>query len=183
MRKYPEFVGNIRIYNIQTKKTEKTFDFGFATAKCMKWNRNKVFISILNIFENFEKENILAIGLDDGCLVICDVKGKIKKSNFEKKDAILILDWDHHSPDYLLLGHKNGEILLVDSDKMVLLQAFEKMATGLIFSKKTNILKKFQLGISALAWIKGIPGGFLTTTEKLSTLKIWSVSGRFVFLI
>ena len=133
-------------------------------------------------FEFFEKENILAIGLDDGCLAIFDLKSKLKKSNFDKKDPILFLDWDHHSPDYLLLGHKNGEILLVDSDKMVLLQAFEKMATGIIFIicfPNNNI--KFLIGISALAWIKGIPGGFLTTTEKLSTLKIWSVSGRFFF--
>lgn len=75
----------------------------------------------------------MAIGLDDGCLAIFDLKSKTKKSNFDKKDPILFLDWDHHSPDYLLLGHKNGEILLVDSDKMVLLQAFEKMATGIIF--------------------------------------------------
>ena len=123
----------------------------------------------------------MAIGLDDGYLAICDVKNKIKKSNFDKKDPILFLDWDHHSPNYLLLGHKNGEILLVDTDKMVLLQAFEKMATGILsFYRKTNI--KFSIGISALAWIKGIPGGFLTTTEKLSTLKIWSVSGRYFFL-
>jgi len=59
------------------------------------------------------------------------VKGKNRKSNFDRKDAINCLDWDPHSPNYLLLGHKNGEILLIDSEKMVQLQSFEKLNSGL----------------------------------------------------
>jgi len=79
------------------------------------------------------KENILAIGCDDGTLIICEIKGRNKRNNFEKKNAIICLDWDNHSPDYILIGHKNGEIFLIDSEKMTLLQTFEKITTGFFF--------------------------------------------------
>ena len=72
----------------------------------------------------------MACGCNDGTLLICDIKGKNQKNNFERKDPILCLDWDNHSHNYLLLGHKNGEILLVDTEKMILLQYFEKNNSG-----------------------------------------------------
>lgn len=83
----------------------------------------------------------MAIGCNDGVLMICNIKGKNQKSNFERKDAILFLDWDNHSPNYLLIGHKNGEIMLVDSEKMSLLQSFEKMNSGIF--KKNQLFLKF----------------------------------------
>lgn len=70
------------------------------------------------------------MGCDDGRIEICDLKGKVQKSNFDRKTAIVCMDWDNHSPIYLLVGHKTGEILLIDTEKMVILQAFEKMASG-----------------------------------------------------
>ena len=54
----------------------------------------------------------------------------MKKSRSDKKGAIICLDWDNHSPNYLLIGHLSGEIFLIDTEKMIIMQEFEKINTG-----------------------------------------------------
>lgn len=75
----------------------------------------------------------MAIGCNDGSLLIFDAKSKMKKSISQKKGAIICLDWDNHSPNYLLIGYLSGEIYLIDTDKMIIMQEFEKINIGKLF--------------------------------------------------
>lgn len=41
-----------------------------------------------------------------------------------------------------------------------------------------NSFKVISLGINTISWIQGIPGGFVTSSEKIAILKLWSVNSK-----
>lgn len=39
-------------------------------------------------------------------------------------------------------------------------------------------MKNISIGITCISWLKHVPGGFVTCNDKISALKIWSVSNK-----
>lgn len=75
---------------------------------------------------------------------------------------VFLTKWDQLSPNYFIAVWADGTLSLFDSESEKEMQTFDKQSAG----------------ISSLVWIKSIPGGFVTSNEKIAAIKLWTVSSR-----
>ena len=90
------------------------------------------------------------------------VKKKTTKIQVKDKPSVFLTKWDQLSQNYFIVVWSDGTFSLFDSESEKEMQTFDKQSAG----------------ISALVWIKSIPGGFVTSNEKIAAIKLWTVSSR-----
>ena len=73
-----------------------------------------------------------------------------------------MVKWDQLSQNYFIAVWVDGTFSLFDSETEKEMQAFDKQSAG----------------ISSLVWMKSIPGGFLTSNQKIAAIKLWTVSNK-----
>ena len=91
-------------------------------------------------------------------------KEKAQKIDYKHESGSGIVDaqWDPNSSTYLLVAWKDGSMSLLDADKEAEMQSFDRQGAG----------------VTCIAWLKSVPGGFVTCNDKISALKIWNVSNK-----
>lgn len=103
---------------------------------------------------------------EDGYVITYNLATKketvLEPKDEEAKPRVSDIQWDIVSANYLLVSWVDGTMSLFDTENSTEMQTFDS---------QTN-------GISSILWIKGHPGGFMTTTEKLPAIKIWNVSNK-----
>ena len=72
----------------------------------------------------------MALGCDDGRIVIHTLK-KNKTSKLSlKKESVDDVQWDPNSPNYLLASWKDGSITLLDAETDQEMQSFDRQGAG-----------------------------------------------------
>ena len=137
---------------------------------------------------------IFALGCGDGRVMIMGTKKGKSTKLAAKNVGVEDIQWDPNSPNYLLASWKDGSMSLFDYESEKEMMSFERQGSGtlklimlphlLFFFSLSSCLFSFliliicNLGITAIAWIKSIPGGFVTCNEKAAAIKIWNVANK-----
>eukprot|EP00455_Lapot_gusevi_P040938 TRINITY_DN4691_c0_g1_i4.p1 TRINITY_DN4691_c0_g1~~TRINITY_DN4691_c0_g1_i4.p1 ORF type:complete len:1101 (-),score=371.19 TRINITY_DN4691_c0_g1_i4:99-3326(-) len=104
----------------------------------------------------------LAAGSKTGDLVVVDLTTRdvFQLPRFQEKEAaVLDLQWDPLSNNYLTVAYAGGGMALYD---------FEARSVAVTFEDSSEM--------AMMSWIPNIPGGFITVSSRAPTLKVWNVS-------
>ena len=93
-------------------------------------------------------------------------KKKTSKFNIKDKPSVQLVKWDQLSQNYFIAVWIDGTLSLFDSESEKEYQKFDKQSAG----------------ISSLVWMKSIPGGFITSNEKIAAIKLWTVSNKYIII-
>lgn len=105
------------------------------------------------------------MGKQDGSISIYNIlKKKTSKIVIKEKPSVVLVKWDLLSSNYFIAVWNDGTFSLFDSESEKEMQSFDRQ----------------NAGISSLNWLKSIPGGFLTSNEKIAAIKLWTVSSKFL---
>ena len=142
--------GDIKVLNTITKSITKKANYAGVRPKTLKFH------------PSFPGR--FALGCNEGGALVCDMShDNVKKLDLPKQSVgSEDIQWDPLSDKYLLIAFKDGSLALFDAETAQVLQAFDKISTG----------------IKSMAWNKSSPGEFFTVTDKIAALKIWNVSKR-----
>lgn len=102
------------------------------------------------------------LGFDTG-LVHVLTSGRCTMDVLHKGEVVADAQWDPLSEAYLLVGFTSGEMHLYDVEAAQAVQTFDTPSGG---------------GLRSLAWVPGVPGDFVTATDKGGVLRMWNVSLR-----
>ena len=94
-------------------------------------------------------------------LVLTD--GHVTMDVPHRGEVLADAQWDPLSDGYLLAGMVSGAMHMYDVDSKQSLQTFEQNTIA---------------GLTMIAWIPGVPGDFVTATDKTGVLRVWNVSQR-----
>ena len=101
-----------------------------------------------------------ALAFDSGLLLVL-TNGAVTLDAAHKRDPISDAQWDPLSDGYLLVGFSSGTLHMYDVESKAQLQTFDK-----------------QPGLTMIAWMPGVPGDFVTASDKAGVLRVWNVSHR-----
>ena len=103
------------------------------------------------------------LGFDSGLVLVLSA-GSPTMDVAHKGEAAADCRFDPLSDNYLLVGFRSGLLHMYDVDTRQPIQTFDKAGVG--------------LGLQSLAWVPGVPGDFVSVTERTGLLRVWNVSGR-----
>ena len=89
-----------------------------------------------------------ALAFDSGLLLVL-TNGAVTLDAAHKRDPISDAQWDPLSDGYLLVGFSSGTLHMYDVESKAQLQTFDK-----------------QPGLTMIAWMPGVPGDFVTASDK-----------------
>lgn len=114
----------------------------------------------------FAQHGRFATGDAAGLVVVVDTETKSSKLlKMDKAEAVMDIQWDPLSDNYVLIAYRNGNIRLFDADTEKEMQAYEVQMGG----------------ISSLRWIPSNPGTTLDA-KKCMTLAVLYSPVQFTFL-
>ena len=106
--------------------------------------------------------NRYALAFDSGLLLVLH-EGGVLMDTLHKGEQLADCQWDPLSDTYLLVGCASGLLHMYDVESKQPLQTFDRMPGG---------------GLAMIAWLPGVPGDFLTASDKTGVLRVWNVSNR-----
>ena len=101
-----------------------------------------------------------ALAFDSGLLLVL-TGGHVTLDVAHKGEPLVDVQWDPLSDAYLLVGCATGTLHMYDVESRQPLQTFDQ-----------------ERGLTSLAWMPGVPGDFVTASDKTGVLRVWNVSQR-----
>eukprot|EP00741_Cyanophora_paradoxa_P001368 tig00000480_g1324.t1 len=143
--------GIVRLWNMSRGDGRPIKDFNNVNIRVIRWAPKKA--------------NVVLAGTAEGTLALWDGQAnKLKKGLFkrEQEDPVVDLQWDPLSDYYAVVAYKSGSMALYDLQGEQTLFEFEPQNGG----------------IRSVAWIPGVPGGFVTAADKVGVIRTWSASQK-----
>ncbi|CAM9738098.1 unnamed protein product, partial [Chrysoparadoxa australica] len=97
----------------------------------------------------------------DGALISIDSStGKSTKATPRPNEGIVDMQWDVLSAQYLLLGYRDGTVMLYDEEREEVLRSMEKRLPGLLTAQ----------------WMSWAPGTYMTVCNNSTLAQVWNIS-------
>ena len=125
------------------------------------------------------------MGKTDGSVVVHSLESGSNSSKMKTElcakstnpNSVEDLQWDPLSTDYLLVGWKDGTMVMYDVSSEHEVVRFDKQNDGWQSISLFKLTSYFK-GLKCILWLPNQPGCFVTAGDKTGIMKTWTVSQR-----